>query len=122
MRFGKLKRCGIALPSQLVDDGSTRITQPHYFRTLVDSLASRIVDCLSQHLNIVVGVHLYDLRIAATNQQTEEGKWRNGVLHVGFLNEMGQHMPLQMVHIHQRNTQGTRETFGETYANKQRTH
>ena len=68
MRFGKLKRCGIALPSQLVDDGSTRIAQSHYFRTLVDSLASRVVNRLSQHLYVIVGVHLYDLRIAATNQ------------------------------------------------------
>ena len=65
----------IALTSQSVDDWTTRITQSHHLRTLVDSLTGSIVDGLSQHLHIVIGIHLDYLRVTTANQQTEEGQW-----------------------------------------------
>ena len=47
-----------------------KITESHDFRALVDSLTRRIVDGLSEHLHVIVRIHLDDLRIAATDQQT----------------------------------------------------
>src|SRR5574344_1022504 len=77
LRLGKLICMGIALTSQTIDYGSSGIAEPHHLRAFVDSLTGSIVDCLSEHLHVVVCVHLDNLRVASAHQQTEERQRRS---------------------------------------------
>ena len=51
----------VALTCQAVDDGTARIAQPHDLRTLVYSLAGSVVNGLSQHFHVVIGIYLHYL-------------------------------------------------------------
>ena len=73
MRLRELVGLGVALTRQPVDNRATGIAQSHHLRTLVDGLAGSIVDGLSQHLHIVVGIHLDNLRVTTADQQAKEG-------------------------------------------------
>ena len=72
VRLRELVGLRITLTRQTVNDRATGITQSHHLRALVDSLTGSIVNGLSQHLHVVVGVHLDNLRVTTTDQQTEE--------------------------------------------------
>ena len=62
----------ITLTCQTINNRSTRISQSHHLRALVDGLSGCIVDGLSKHLHIVIGIYLHNLRITTTDKQTQE--------------------------------------------------
>ena len=122
IRFGKFIGLGISLTGQFVYDGTTRIAQAHHLRTLVDSLSGCIVDGLAKHFHIIIGIHLHNLGVASTHQQTKERERRLCVIVISLLDEMGHHMTLQMVDINHGNTQRTGKSLGKTDSHQQRTH
>ena len=118
VRFCKLICERIALTCQAVDNRATRIAQSHNLRALVNGLASCVVNSLSEHLHIVIGVHLDYLRITARNEQTEERERRCSILWF-LLDEMRHHMTLQVVHVNHRNAQTAGKSLGEAHTYKQ---
>ena len=60
-RIGEFESLRVALSCQTVDDRSARISESHDLRAFVDSLASSIVDGLSEDFHIVIGVYLHYL-------------------------------------------------------------
>ena len=108
MRFRKLVGMRIALTGQPIDYGATRITQSHHLRAFVDSFTCCIIDGLSEHFHVVVGIHLDNLRVTTTYQQTEERQRRNIAYRLAIgshlLDEMRHHMTLQVIDIYHWNT------------------
>ena len=122
MRLRETECLRIALACILIYDRTTRISPLQNLGALVNSLSSRIVDGLSQHFHIVVGIHLYNLRISTAHEKTDEREWRCTLVIIAFLDEMSHHMTLQMVYIYHRDIERTGESLGKTYTHKERAH
>ena len=120
--LGKVESLRVALTCQTVDDWATGVAQPHHLRALVDGLAGSVVDGLPQHLHVVIGVHLDNLRVTATYQQAKKGQRRDCALYGRLLDEVCHYMPLQVVHVDHRDAQCTGKALGKVHANKQRAH
>ena len=144
VRLGKLIGVGIALTGEPVDNRTAGIAQAHHLRTLVDGLAGGIVDGLAENLHIVVGIHLHNLRISTAHEQAEEGKRRRphpspprrgreqrfgatisvsppfGGVGGGY--KMRHHVPLQVVHVDERDAQRACKAFRKAHAHEQRAH
>ena len=118
----KMESLGIALASQTVDDGTTGIAQSHYLRALVYCLAGSIVDGLSQHLHVVIGVYLDNLRVSSAYQKAEERERRLCVVVVALFYEVCHDVSLQMVHVDERNFERAGKTLGKADAHEQRAH
>ena len=58
MRLRKLKTIRVTKFRELVYHRSARISEPHHFRTLVESLSHSIIYRLAQNLIIQRAVHL----------------------------------------------------------------
>ena len=93
----------VALSRQAVDDGASGIAQSHHFGAFVDGLTSGIIDGLSEHLHVIIGIDPDNLSVATAHQQTKEGHGRSRGIIVAFLDEMRHDMSLQMVDINERN-------------------
>ena len=65
-------------------------------------------------------VYAHDLRVAARNEQAEEGKLRLPVLRAGHLHEVRKDMPLQVVDLDDGFTGSHRKPFGEGGSHQQR--
>ena len=76
VRLAELIRLGVALTRKTVDDRSTGIAQSHHLRAFVYCLACRVVYRLSQHLHVVIGVHLHYLRVSSAYQKADERQGR----------------------------------------------
>ena len=122
VRLGKLVGFRVALPCQPVDNRAAWIAQPHHLRALVYGFARSIVNRLSEHLHVVVGIHLHNLRIAATHQQAEERERGQGVLVAGFLDEVCHDMSLQVIDIDEGNAQRTGKALSKIDTYEQRAH
>ena len=119
MRFGKFEGLAVALGGQAVDDGATGVGQSHDLGALVKCLARGVVNGLAQHLHVAGGVDLDNLAVAATDEQAQVGELRHRSLGV-FLNEVGQHMAVQVVDIHQRYVERQSEPLGKRGADVER--
>ena len=57
MRFAKREGFRITLPSQLVNNRTTRISQSHHLRAFVNGFTGGIINSLPQNFHIVIGFH-----------------------------------------------------------------
>ena len=114
-----MERLGITLLGQAVYPRAAGIRQTHHLGTFVKSLARRVIDSLPDDLHVVVSLDQHYLAVAAADQQTQEREL--GMLTMlAILHKMRQHVALQVVDIHQRNTQTQRQALGKRGANQQR--
>ena len=122
MRFAKCKSLRVSFVGKAIHDRSPRIPQPHHLRTFVERFTGSIVDRLPDHFHIVVSIHLDNLRVPTRYQQAKERERRSMIVFRRLLDEMGQHMRLQMVDLDHRNVQRSRQTFGKRSSDQQRPH
>src|SRR5260221_9859782 len=74
LRLGKGKTCTIAFPGIFIDERTTRVRQPQQFGRFVESFASRVIQRLTDDLQLQGGVTNYDLRMTIAYRQTKERK------------------------------------------------
>lgn len=122
VRFGEAEGLGIALSGKTVDDGAAWIAESHHFRTLVDGFACRVVDGLSQDFEIIVCVDTYDLRVAAADEQTEEGVGGIVVYFVGCVDEVGENMSVQVVDFDEGDAECGSQALGKAHADEKAAH
>ena len=102
VRLRELEARRISLLCKPVDNRTAGITQAQHLGTFVERLPHRVVDGLSEDLEMQGVVHPHDLGVAAADQQAEV---REGGLpdRLAFLpDECGQQMSLKMVYHDQR--------------------
>ena len=121
LRCRKMVGIRIALFGQPVDDGAARVSEVHDFCRFVDGFSGSIVDSLPKYLHLEVAAKEQNLCVSARDEKANERKFRF-FRTLRLMDEMTQHMCLQVVHLNEWFSQSLSETFGETYAHHQRTH
>src|SRR5690606_34082334 len=105
------------LGSVLIDQWSSRIREPHEFRSLVERLTGSIILSLADDFHVEVRVYADKLRVASAHRQAQE--WEPGMW---FADEVRQHVRLHMVNLNQRDVQRCRHPFGEGNPHQKSTH
>ena len=113
MRFGKRESLRIALSCVFIYDRTTRIPPLQHLGAFVDSLASSIIDGLTEHLHIIVRIHLHNLGVSTRNKKADERERRSRLVVITFLDEMRHHVSLQVIDINQRNVERAGESLGK---------
>ena len=121
MGDGELEALGVALFRVLVNHRPAGIGQAEYLGRFVEGLTRGIVDGATQTLHIEMVVDLQQQGMAARNRQAEKGKLRVRMLLSGLVEEVGQHVRLQVVHLHQRDVQRVGHRLRKRTPHQQRT-
>lgn len=119
MGDGELEAVGVSLLGIFVDDGSTGIRQSEDLGRLVEGLARGVVDGAAEALHVEIVVDLQQQSMATGDGQAEEREGGHRFLCLRLLQKIGQHMGLQMVHLHQGDVQAIGHGLGERATYKQ---
>lgn len=115
----EMESVGVALLGQTVDDRSAGITEVHDFSSLVDGFARRVVDSLTKDLHVEMAAKEQNLGMSSRDEETDKRKlWHAAV--VILLDEMGEHMGLEVVDFQEGDIQSLRKTFGKRDAHHKR--
>ena len=99
------------------DDGPAGITQAKGLGHLVEGLAHRVVECLAQDAIVAPVAHVHEHGVAARQQARHERR-----LEVGRLKEVGEEMPLEVVHAHEGLVGRPGKALGKCHAHDERAH
>ena len=117
---GEMEGVGVALLGQPVYHRAARVAKVHDFGCLVDGFACRIVDSLTQHLDVEMTAEEENLCVSARDQQTDKRELRDGAV-VVFFDEMRQDMRLEVVHLDKGNGECLGKAFGKGDTHHERT-
>ena len=118
--LGKTETVLIPLFRQPVDDRAAGIAQAHQFGTFVKRFPHRVIDGVTQDLEMQRVVHPYDLRVTARHKQAEERELRAAVVTAFHFHEVGENMPLQVVDLDDGFVGSDSQAFGERSTDQQR--
>ena len=114
---GEVERVGVSLFGEPVDDGAARVAEVHNLGRLVDGLAGSIVDSGAETLDVEVVFQQQYLRVSSADQQADERELR---LRFAPVDEVAQHMSLQVVDFDKGFPQRRGKAFGKADADEQR--
>ncbi len=97
--------------------GPARIAQPQVPRHLVEGLAGGVVDGRAEQAVPAVALHQDEQRVAARHQQHHDGQ-----LQVGFLEQGGVEVGLEVVHGHEGHVPHQGQRLGRAQPHQQRAH
>ena len=99
----------------LIQRRAAGIRHPEHARDLVKALPRRVVARGAENFELCVVLHVHDQAVPAGHDQTHKRRLQLGIGQI-----IGRDMPADMVHRHERQTQGQRRRLGKIHAHEHR--